>query len=462
MKDLLDYRKKRLPSLLLASLLLLAYYILQFKIIYRFFPLPSLINGVQAYEVALRGLELVMFALFVSPALFALALLATPLVRLPLERITSWLSDCSEKVFLALLVMLAGVLAFCVATFLFHYNSTILIRDEIGYLFQAINFALGHLYAFSPAEILQKFFDSYHIVFDGLKVYGKYPFGHSALLAIGILLGWVYLAPIMVAMGTILLNYTIGKNIYGERTARVSSLLCLTSPFFWGYSSTLVAEGTCLFFFSLFTLFFFKTVKRYTSILYPLAAGISLGFGFNTKPATILALSLPFIGYGMYRLIRDRKHSLRSMALIVVSFGLMLGVFFSYNALVTGDFHVMPFSQYAPDDRVGFGKEVGGAEKEWGPEPRGHSPFKGVKNSLYNILILNSWFGWLYPFLIPLILFYFIYERVNEWDWVFVGTIVSLVGFYFFYWFEGVSFMGPLYYFSALLPQNPEQKQHPP
>lgn len=444
--------KKRLVILLLAGVSSLAYYGIGFKVISSYFPPVSLINGVQAYEVLVKGLELVTFALFVSPALFCVSLLISPAVHSLFKRVSSFLFDCSEKTFLVMIMMLTCVFTLCVATFLFHCNSTILIRDEIGYLFQAHNFAMGHVYHSAPPEALRKFFNSYHIVFDGAKVYGKYPFVQSAVLALGIMLGWVYFVPLIVSMCTICLNYMIAKDIYGNHIARISSLLCLTSPFFLGYSSTLIAEGTCLLFFSLFVLFFIKTIKRTKSIIYPIAAGVSLGLGFNTKPATVFALAIPFICYGIYVLLRNRIYSLRSIVVVMLSFGVMLCVFFAYNALLTSSPLLMPFSNYAPLDKIGFGAELGGAAKEWGPDPRGHSPFKGLKNSMYNLLLLNSWFGWCYPFLVPLVLWLFIAKRAHEWDWVFVGMIVSLVGLYFFYWFEGVSFAGPLYYFSALLP----------
>lgn len=454
MKALLDCRGKRglITSLILIGLFSLSYYVINFKIVSRYFPSVSLIDGVQTYEVIIKGIEILTFTLLASPALFFLSLLFAPIVNPLYKKISRLLSTCSEKKFLLLLIVLSFMFAFCISRFLFHYNSTVLIRDEIGYVFQANNLAMGRLYSSALPEPIKNFFDSYHIVFDGEKVYGKYPFAHCVVLALGVVCGWIYLVPLVVTICNVLLNYKIARDFFSEKIARISSLLCVTSPFFLGYSSTLVSEGTCLLFFSLFILFFLKSIKNSGSILHPATAGLFLGLGFNTRPATIVALTIPFICYGFYLIYKRKRYHVRSFMFIILTFSVMLGVFFTYNTLLTGNPFLMPFSTYASSDRVGFGTEVGGAAKEWGPEPRGHTPFKGLKNSLFNILILNTWFCWFYPLLIPLVFLLFVSKKASEWDWLFLGMIVSLVGFFFFYWFEGVSLMGPIYYFGAILP----------
>ena len=369
------------------------------------------------------------------------------------RRLSLRVAKINRKLFLLSIGLTAFILTFLIYNGLFHHGFTILDLDEVGYLFQAENFSIGRLSSPAPPENLQKFFDTFHVVIYQGKIFGKYPFGHCLLLMLGILVGELSLIPSLIAGLNVMLNYLLAKEVYDQNVAIYSSLLCLLSPFFLGYSSTLLVQGTSLLFISLFFLFFVKFVKKPGKILYPLLSGLFLGMEFNTSPKTAIAISLPFVLYSLYLLMKEKRRYVKGFVLVILSFGLMLAAFLSYNRLLTGDPLVMPYLLYCPHDRPGFGPEMGGVEKEWGP-PAGHTLMRGIRAVPINIVSMNQWLGWGYPISLVFMGLLFLKGRKNAWDWISLGLAGSVITVIITYW--GMPYivrtLGTIYYFEALLP----------
>jgi len=392
--------------------------------------------------------------LLVLPAIYCSSVFFASNIGDSLHRkISLWLSKCDQKLFIFLLGSIAFIVTFSIYSILFHSSSTRIDLDEIGYLFQSNNFAMGSLYSFAPPKNLQKFFDTYHVVIHQGKIFGKYPFGHSLILMLGILVGGVIIIPSLVAALNVILNYYIAKEIYDRSVAVCSSLLCLFCPFFLGYSSTLLSEGSSLFFLSLFLLFFLKFIKNPKKIMYPLLCGFFLGMKFNTKPITVISLSLPFIVYSFYLLLhRKGRNYMKGFIMITLSFGALFSLFFLYNYTLTGDPLLMPYNIYAPYDRPGFGPEMGGAVKEWGENQDGHCLSEGLRMAYVDISYLNQWMGWGFPISLVLVLTLFAKGRIGEWEWILFSTVISLIAILISYWGPSIRELGPVHYFDTILP----------
>ena len=391
----------------------------------------------------------------VLPAIYCMSLFLASCISEEIHtKISSWLSRWRGIVFLMTVSIIAIVLTSFIYHTLFHRSSTAFDLDEIGYIFQAKNFALGRLYSPAPPENIQKFFDTYHVVIHNGKTFGRYPFGHSVILMPGFLIGAVELIFPLIAALNIMLIYYIARELYDRHSAVWSSLLCLFCPYFLAYSSTLLSEGTSLLFFALFLFFFIKFVRNPAGMVYPLLCGLFLGLKFNTRPVSALSICIPCIFFALYLLYREGWRYVKGYVLIVCSFSLMLGLFFLYNYALTGDPLLMPYNIYAPHDRLGFGPEFGGALKEWGI-PEGHTLMKGLHAIPGNLLALNQWLGWGFPISLVLAIMLFIRKKRERWDWVFLGTVVSVVMIVVPYWccIYPVRALGnTTYYFDALLP----------
>ena len=391
----------------------------------------------------------------VFPAIYFLALFFASLISEPMHaKISGWFSQWRERAFLMVIGIIAIILTLMIYHLLFHRSSTAFDLDEIGYLFQAKNFALGRLYSPAPPESIQKFFDTYHVVIHDDKIFGRYPFGHSIMLMLGILVGTVACVFPLVAALNVVLIYYCARELYGRHSAVWSSIFCLFCPYFLSYSSTLLSEGTSLLFFALFLFFFIKFVRNPGSMHYPLLCGLFLGLKFNTRPISALALGIPCVFFAFYLLYKRGWNYVRGYLLIVFSFGLMLGLFLLYNYALTGDPLLMPYTVYAPHDRLGFGPEFGGALKEWGA-PEGRTLIKGLRAIPGNILSLNQWVGWGFPIPLLLLLLSLIRRDKDKWDWLLLGSMLSMITLIICYWCSSY-LLYPLenttYYFDALLP----------
>ena len=424
-----------------------AFLLLVYKIVFAFF-VASLDQ--YKYEACL-ALQIVL----VLPAIYCMSLFLASCISEEIHtKISSWLSRWRGIVFLMTVSIIAIVLTSSIYHVLFHRSSAAFDLDEIGYIFQAKNFALGRLYSPAPPENIQKFFDTYHVVIHNGKTFGRYPFGHSVILMPGFLIGAVELIFPLIAALNIMLIYYIARELYDRHSAVWSSLLCLFCPYFLAYSSTLLSEGTSLLFFALFLFFFIKFVRNPAGMVYPLLCGLFLGLKFNTRPVSALSICIPCIFFALYLLYREGWRYVKGYVLIVCSFGLMLGLFFLYNYALTGDPLLMPYNIYAPHDRLGFGPEFGGALKEWGA-PEGHTLMKGLRAVPGNILSVNRWLGGGFP--IPLVLLLLLIIRIDKdkWDWLLLGSMLSMIAFIIPYWCSSY-LLAPLdnttYYFDAILP----------
>jgi hypothetical protein len=422
-------------------------------------PSPSPYSGDQEMVVYLLFGSLGTFLLLVGLAPWFGAL-ARPLLK------------CWEIVMRLRPVMLvtgAAVFVFLAANaisyFVFHHVPHI--HDTVAQMFQARLFAQGKLYIPSPP--LPQFFDVLHIINNG-RWYSQYPPGHPLILALGVLISapWI-INPVLGGL-TVVVIYFLGKEIYDEATARLATVLAALSPFLVFMSSEFMNHSSALLFAALFLLFFARTSKgtllgvvspgttqgRRTpaAIGYPLLAGLALGMVMMIRPLTALMIALPFALEAAYRFLGDPKRNLIRFGLVFAGGALMVALLFGYNYLTNGN--PLLFGYVV---KYGRGHEIGFGHSGWGEV---HTVAKGIVNTSVDLNALNRF---LFEFPIPSLVFMallfaagggrmkdeggrMVGASSHKWDYLLVGTLIMLVGAYFFYWWHGLLF-GPRWEYEA-------------
>ena len=167
------------------------------------------------------------------------------------------------------------------------------VPDEVSYLFQAKILASFHLT--TPAPPVNDAFNFFYpslLMDSGGRWASIYPFGHPVMLAIGQLVGAVWLIPPVLGALCIVLIYAVGRQIHSAQVGIVAAALLAFSPFFQMTASNLMSHNTAAFYI-LACLFLISVNWRSKSLAYGLA-GVCFGLLLNTRPLTAAALVPPF------------------------------------------------------------------------------------------------------------------------------------------------------------------------
>ncbi|MFH0793317.1 MAG: glycosyltransferase family 39 protein [bacterium] len=312
--------------------------------------------------------------------------------------------------------------------------------DEWTYLFQADLYRHGLLYA--PEPPVPAAFQNLFIIVEG-KYTGKYTFGHPLVLALGERLGSPYVMTLALSLGSLGLLFILGRLLFPEdkAVAPLALLLMTLSPFFFFTSATLLSHTTALFFLLLFCVCLLKTLSS-SKLVYPLVAGLALGYAFNVRQLTALAFGAPLGILYLRRTLSNPKQEFLRFVLFLFGSGILLGLTMAHNYAITGSATKFPFQEYMEGERLGFGALLRhGAHV--------HTPAKGLVNLAVILLRLNTWlFGW------PASLIFLgvaILLPAKLWgDKIILILLGCFFGAYWFYYSPGISDTGPVYYFEAL------------
>ncbi len=314
------------------------------------------------------------------------------------------------------------------------------VQDSIAQLFHSKIFAEGTLTA--PAPLFPEFFDYRHIVIRDGHWYSQYPPGHSFLLMLGSLVGAPWLINPLFAALVVGIVYFLGKELYNERVGRIAALLTSLSPFILFMSSEFMNHTTALFFFLMFLLYVAKSLRN-GSFLHGFLAGTGLGMLVNIRPYSAAALAVPVFLLILIVIFKDRSRILRPFLGFLLSSFLFLGILLAFNTLTNGHPLVFGFQAlWGTKVNPGFGKGAWGAP---------HSPLNGLLQTFSNFDGINKYlFEWPVPSLLFVAILFMTGTR-NRWDFVLLGTFLSLAFAYFFYWFQDWCF-GPRFLFEASVP----------
>lgn len=364
------------------------------------------------------------------------------------EKILAWMTRVYEpvrravfglelKYFLGALFLLHGFLTNLVSYYCFEHIPHV--QDSIAQFFHAKIFAQGNLVAASPPY--REFFDFTHMINNG-QWYSQYPPGHSVLLALGVLVGIPWIVNPLLGAGTVVLFYFLGKELYNENVGRLSAILGLLSPLILFMSSEFMNHASSLFFFTLFVLYgakFLRTEKA----TYGLVAGGAIGWVIATRPLTATGAALPLLLYGGVQLIRRRKQLIAGSVALAGAASVFFGGLLTFNYLTNGHPLLFGFQVLYGDDVLpGFGNSA------WGET---HTLLRGVYQTLDNLLGMNKYlFEWPIPSMTVVILL-FIAQTMNKWDFLLLGSALSLAIAYLFYWYQDWCF-GPRFLYEAACP----------
>lgn len=353
----------------------------------------------------------------------------------PMEQAYDRLMGISRRRFILLLFAFTFVLANLISFFTFEHLPHI--QDSIAQVFQARIFARGRLFLDSPP--FAEFFDYTHIINNG-RWYSQYPFLHSLLMVPFVLVGAPWLTNPLLGALTVPVIYLLGRELYGERTARLAGVLACVTPFVFNMSAEFMNGASALLFAALFALFYLRLLRvggRHRALL----AGLFIGLVANVRPYTAFAVAVPFAGYGLWRLAREPRRLAPLLLLTVAAGGAVAGLVFVYNKLTNGDF--LTFGYIV---KWGKGHELGFGKSGWGAD---HTPLRGLVNTGNNLNLLNKYlYEWPLAAMVPILLPFAAGTRRRE-DWLMLAWPTSLLVAHFFYWFHNCCF-GPRFLYESV------------
>jgi hypothetical protein len=327
------------------------------------------------------------------------------------------------------------------------------IDDSICYLFQAKYMSLGKLWLPRPPE--PESFGVAHLIVDGAKWYGKFFPGWPAVLAVGVAARVPWLVNPLLAAASILLVHHLIRRIYGVGTAHGVTLLLSASPWLLFLSASLMAHAASLFWMLLALVAVDRQRERRTGA-WPLVAGVSLGMLFLTRPfdAALVGpvVALWAVGLGA------RRVSMPSLLATGTAAALVAGLYFLYNAALTGNPFAAPHQLWAERlfgpgvEVLGFGPNVGiPLWRNADPLP-GHGIADVLLNANKNFSLLNfELFGWAAGSLV-LACIAMQPSAVGWRDSVMIGILVSVIGGHAFYWAPGGPDFGARYWYLTIVP----------
>ncbi|HXV42220.1 MAG TPA: hypothetical protein VEC96_04110, partial [Anaerolineae bacterium] len=320
-------------------------------------------------------------------------------------------------------------------------------EDEVAYLFQAKVFAQNRLAAPTPQQRLA-FWTPFVVDYQGQR-FGKYPPGWPFLLSFGVRLNAPWLVNAALATCTLALIAWLGHSFYRSSIGLWAAGLGLVTPGFLFLSSSLLSHTASLFWSTLVLvgLFYLITKRgashREASRFYAILTGAALGAAFVTRPFAGVGIGL---AVGIFLIILILRREIEWLLFLWLLLGALLiaALLPLYWWAVTGDPTFNAYLLVWPYDRIGFGPDIG---------PYGYTLADALLiNTRLKLTTLATglfgWPGWSSLLFLPIP---FLARRANRWDWLLLGTIVSLIFVHIFYWaFGGTDGGFPRYYYDAL------------
>jgi hypothetical protein len=316
------------------------------------------------------------------------------------------------------------------------------IPDEIAQLFQAKIFASGHLAA--PLPPLPEFFQhKYDNMIFKNHWYSEYPPGHPFFLMFGVWLRIPWIINPFLASVSLILLYKVALQYYGEKVARLSVILFPISPFALFMSSSFMNHISMLFCMLLF-IYTLNLSRNTASSFYAFISSFALGLMLNIRPPDALVIglvfSVPFIVHSFM------KKTYKPFITFVLVIFFMSCVLLLYNYATNGNPLIFGYQvRWGEKHTIGFSHE---------PiiERPPHTPFRGLVNTLSNLITLNEYlFEWPFPSLMPLLIFWTpFFCTKDRRDYFLLCCLLSIPILYFFYFYQDLWCHGPRFYYTVV------------
>ena len=309
-----------------------------------------------------------------------------------------------------------------------------LLIDEIVQRLQAAIFAEGRLWL--PAAAQPELTTIQHVVVADGRTYGHFAPGHSALLAIGLLVGaaWI-IVPACGALSVALFARLL-THVEPRPAARALAVaLFAFAPFVMFMSGSHMNHVTVTTFVLLGAVGLVEAMasgraRPWTAF----ASGIGFGAAATIRPQDALVFALPAAAWYLARALREPRRwadALASGAGVALPLAIMMWV----NANTTG--HPLQFGYTL---LWGSGHGVGFHAAPWG---QSHTPAHGLELlNLYFLGLQENLFESPLPSLVPVAIALLLARRLGAADRYLLASAGLLVALYFAYWGEGF-FLGP-------------------
>lgn len=344
------------------------------------------------------------------------------------------------------IVVLTAVLSY------FVYQAHPHVPDESQYIFQANYMAAGQLTVKPP--LVPEAFSMYMTPTEEPRWFGIFPPGWPAMLAVGRILGAIWMVNPLLAGVCLLMAYLLLQHLYSRRIARIGGLLMCCSPWFIFMGMSFMSHMATMLF-SVAAMLLLMRGARNKKFLPVLAAGLAVGIVGLIRPldAAIVGSLLAIWSLFNTNTWKTRLTATAFLAagtVVTSSFGLL------YNQAVTGSAGLSPSDAYYnkyfwPNVMsLGFGPERG---MHWGLDAfPGHSPLEALVNAALNVFLVNTeLFGWGIGSLL-LITLLAVSGSISKRDIWAVLAIGFVVGAYSLFWYHGGPDFGARYWFLAIIP----------
>lgn len=208
--------------------------------------------------------------------------------------------------------------------------------DELVYELNARNIALGRLT--SIPSIDPEFLSNMFVIVDLHRWHGKYPIGHSLLLAPFELLGRPDLLGALLAVASLTLTFVVGRRFVSPRVALLGALLLALSPHFLLTHATLMSQSTSTLVMLLAVYLRLRareTGQRHWLVL----MGLCLGFGILTRPLPLSLVAAVLVVDVLVEALRAHDELMRVVTdtfALGLPIALMILVFMTVNYVQSG------------------------------------------------------------------------------------------------------------------------------
>jgi len=299
-------------------------------------------------------------------------------------------------------VFAAGLFVF-VGALLFHHLVLLgepVTDDELVYQLSARNLALGRLTSAPP--IAAEFLRNQFVVIDEARWHGKYPIGHSLLLAPFELLGRPDLLAPLLGAASSGLTYAVACRFAGARAALLATALLACSPHFVFTHGTLLSQTTstlCM----LLAVYASLRDSEQGRARWLVLMGATLGFLVLARPMPGLLVTVVVLTFKLHEVGRAR---LPTMLYAAAPLSAFMGLLLLVNHVQSGS----PWSTGYAEVHGGYGA----LENHDGE----------LSNSLGGAFVReNAWlFGW------PCSLLFVPFARIvrwRAWFWSLLATALA-------------------------------------
>jgi hypothetical protein len=246
------------------------------------------------------------------------------------------------------------------------WNPMPVVHDELAYVLQAKIFARGRWALPSPTMPL--FFEQPYVLVEPALASKYFP-GHSLLLSIGALIGWVPLMPLVLQGCAACLIFVLARRVSNGAVALFTWVFWLSTTVVLYFGPSYYSEATTIvcWLAGWYALLEWRTTRR---TRWMIGVAVCTGWCVITRPLTGVAYAIPVAIVVLNDVVRGRRW--RDLSVGLAAGMLVLAIIPLWSAKTTGDWRVTPLQRYTQDympyDLPGFGLDSTPPARTLNPE----------------------------------------------------------------------------------------------